>query len=65
MGRSDVDGVFKKFDSLLRISIGIARLKLKSIVDIEDANEAMHMLQQMLGEFAKYVGIPRDPRDVR
>ena len=63
MAKSDVDGLFRKFDSLLRISIGIARLKLKSYVDAEDANEAMTMFQLMLSEFAKHVGIPRDPRD--
>ena len=63
MAKSGVDGLFRKFDSLLRVSIGIARLKLKSVVDVEDANEAMQMFQFMLSEFKKHVGIPVDPRD--
>lgn len=64
MAKKDVDGLFRKFDSLLRISIAIAKLKLKNIVDIKDANEAMHMYQLMLKEFRHHVGIPKDPRDV-
>lgn len=47
MAKSGVDGLFRKFDSLLRVSIGIARLKLKSVVDVEDANEAMQIFQFM------------------
>ena len=57
MAKSGVDGLFRKFDSLLRVSIGIARLKLKSVVDVEDTNEAMQIFQFMLSEFnlRKYI----------
>ena len=64
MAKTDVDGLFRKFDSLLRISIGIARLGLKNTVDVHDANEAMNMYQLQLGEFKHHVGVPKDPRDV-
>ena len=64
MAKTDVEGIFRKFDSLLRISIGIAKLNLKHIVDVHDANEAMNMYQLQLSEFKHHVGIPRDPRDV-
>jgi DNA replicative helicase MCM subunit Mcm2 (Cdc46/Mcm family) len=64
MAKTDVDGIFRKYDSLLRISIGIARLKLKNVVDVQDANEAMQIIQFMLGAFKHHVGITRDPRDV-
>ena len=37
MAKNDVDGLFRKSDSLLRISTGIARLKLKNVVSVEDA----------------------------
>ena len=64
MAKTDVDGLFRKFDSLLRVSMGIAKRGLKSIVDVHDANEAMNMYQLQLSEFKHHVGIPRDPRDV-
>ena len=64
MAKTDVDGLFRKFDSLLRVSIGIARLGMKNTVDVHDANTAMNMYQLQLSEFKHHVGIPRDPRDV-
>lgn len=64
MAKTDVDGIFRKYDSLLRTSIAIARLKLKNVVDVHDANEAMEIIQFMLGQFKHHVGIPRDPKNV-
>ena len=64
MAKTNIDGLPRKFDGLLRISIGIARLKLKSVVDVYDAKEAMEMFQAMLNEYKYYVGIPQEPRDV-
>lgn len=64
MARKDVSGIFRKVESLYRVAIGIARLKLKDEVDTEDARETMQIFQLMLKEYNQLVGIPRDPRDV-
>lgn len=64
MARKDVTGIFRKVESLYRVSIAIARLKLKEIVDTEDARETMQIFQFMLSEYNQSIGIPREPRDV-
>ena len=64
MARKDVSGIFRKVESLYRVAIGIARLKLKEVVDTEDARETMQIFQFMLKEYNQLVGIPREPRDV-
>ena len=64
MAKKDVGGIFRKVESLYRVSIAIARLKLKDVVDTEDARETMQIFQFMLKEYNQLVGIPREPRDV-
>jgi DNA replicative helicase MCM subunit Mcm2 (Cdc46/Mcm family) len=64
MGKSGVEGIFRKLESLLRVAIGITRLKLKEIVDLDDAKETMEIFRVMFQNYNHIISPVRDPRDV-
>ena len=53
----------RRRDSLYRTAKAIARLKLKDVVDIDDANEAVKFYNVILTQLENTVNIPNDPRD--
>jgi replicative DNA helicase Mcm len=64
MGKAGVTGIFRKLESLLRVAIGIARLKLKWTVDLEDAKETIEIFRVMFQNYNHMISAVRDPRDV-
>jgi hypothetical protein len=52
----------RRRDSLYRTAKAIARLKLKDIVDVDDANEAVKFYNVILTQLENTVSIPNDPR---
>jgi DNA replicative helicase MCM subunit Mcm2 (Cdc46/Mcm family) len=64
MGKAGVAGIFRKLESLLRVAIGIARLKLKGIVDVEDAKETTEIFTIIFQNYNHIISAVRDPRDV-
>lgn len=64
MGKAGVAGIFRKLESLLRVAIGIARLKLKWTVDLEDAKETIEIFRVMFQNYNHIISGIRDPRDV-
>ncbi len=50
--------------TLHKLSKAVARLKLKEIVDEEDAKEAMEFYNVMLSEFQKSVTISKSPKEI-
>jgi len=52
------------FDTLHRLAKARARLKLKKIVDTEDAREAMQFYNIILQQYEQIVSIPTSPREV-
>jgi len=64
MGKSGVEGIFRKLESLLRVAIGIARLKLKVTVDLDDAQETIEIFRVMFQNYNHIISAIRDPRDV-
>lgn len=53
----------RRRDSLYRTAKAIARLKLKDVVDVDDANEAVKFYNVILIQLENTVSIPNDPRD--
>jgi replicative DNA helicase Mcm len=51
-------------DSLFRISKAFARLKLKKVVDGDDANETIEFYNVVLQQYQRVVNVPSNPRDV-
>jgi hypothetical protein len=64
LGKAGVTGIFRKLESLLRVAIGIARLKLKWTVDLEDAKETIEIFRVMFQNYNHMISAVRDPRDV-
>jgi MCM AAA-lid domain len=64
MGKAGVTGIFRKLESLLRVAIGIARLKLKWTVDLKDAKETIEIFRVMFQNYNHMISAVRDPRDV-
>jgi len=59
-----VDGLQRKFDTLLRITIAIAKLKLKECADKEDAHDTMKFYNVMLQQYKQITSlIVKSPRD--
>jgi DNA adenine methylase Dam len=59
-----VDGLQRKFDTLLRITIAIAKLKLKNVADREDAHDTMEFYNVMLQQYKQIAPlIVKSPRD--
>ena len=51
-------------DTLLRLSKAFARLKLKNIVDGDDAREVIEFYNNILQQYQQAVSVPVNPRDV-
>jgi len=51
-------------DTLLRLSKAFARLKLKNIVDADDAREVIEFYNNILQQYQQAVSVPVNPRDV-
>ncbi len=64
MGASGISGLPRKFDSLMRITMSIAKLKLKNSADAEDANETILLYNDILKDFNQVVAISKNPRDL-
>lgn len=63
MGYAGVSGLARKFDSLVRITLAIAKLKLKNIAEIDDAEEAMMFYNEGLKYFNLVTQLVPRPRD--
>ena len=53
----------RRRDSLYRTAKAIARLKLKDVIDVKDADEAVKFYNVILTQLENTVSIPIDPRD--
>jgi replicative DNA helicase Mcm len=51
-------------DTLFRISKAFARLKLKNIVDEEDATDTIQFYNVILGQYQQIVNVPSSPRNI-
>ena len=54
----------RRRESLYRLARAIARIKLKDVVDVNDAKEAAEFYNIMISKFLQAVKIPENPRDV-
>jgi DNA replicative helicase MCM subunit Mcm2 (Cdc46/Mcm family) len=54
----------RRRESLYRLARAIARIKLKDIVDVNDAREATEFYNVMISKFLQTVKIPENPRDL-
>jgi DNA replicative helicase MCM subunit Mcm2 (Cdc46/Mcm family) len=63
MAKADVKGLPRKLETLERIAISIAKLKLKSLVDAEEATEAMQFYNVILQNYQQTVAISKKPAD--
>jgi replicative DNA helicase Mcm len=63
MGYAGISGLARKFDSLLRITLAIAKLKLKNMAEIDDAEEAMMFYNEGLKSFNLATQLVTRPRD--
>ncbi len=64
MGKAGISGLPRKLDSLLRITIAIAKLKLKDVADVYDAQEAMLFYNDILKDFNQTAALAANPRDL-
>ena len=64
MGKVGVSGLPRKLDSLIRITLAIAKIKLKNIADIDDAQEAVQFYNEILKNFNQVQNQSRNPRDL-
>jgi DNA replicative helicase MCM subunit Mcm2 (Cdc46/Mcm family) len=63
MAAAGIRGLPRKRDTLDRITIAIAKLKLKAFADIEEAKEAMEFYNVILLNYQQTVPISTNPRD--
>jgi hypothetical protein len=63
MGYSGISGLPRKFDSLIRITVAIAKLKLKNTADVDEAEEAIIFYNKRLEYFNSAAGLATHPRD--
>lgn len=64
MGKVGVSGLPRKLDSLIRITIAIAKIKLKNIADIDDAQQAIQFYNEILKNFNQAAELVKNPRDI-
>lgn len=62
--KKDVFNSPRRRDSIYRIAKAISKLKLKNIVDVDDAKDAIEFYNVVLLELERTVNVPEDPRDV-
>lgn len=63
MGYAGISGLARKFDSLIRITLAIAKLKLKDTAEVDDAEEAMMFYNEGLKYFNLATQLVTRPRD--
>ena len=64
MAKNGIRGLYRKRETLDRIAIAIAKLKLKAYADAEDAREAMEFFNVILLNYQQTVPASRNPRDI-
>jgi MCM AAA-lid domain/MCM P-loop domain len=64
MAKNGIRGLHRKLDTLERIAIAVAKLKLKSNADVEEAKEAMEFYNVILLNYQQTVPVSRNPRDI-
>jgi replicative DNA helicase Mcm len=64
MGKVGISGLPRRLDSLMRITISIAKLKLKLIADVYDAQEAITFYNEGLDDFNQAVKLSDNPGDI-
>ena len=64
MGKAGISGLARKLDALIRITIATAKLKLKDVADVEDAQEAMLFYNDILKDFNQASTLSANPRDL-
>ena len=64
MAKNGIRGLHRKRETLDRIAIAIAKLKLKAYADAEDAREAMEFFNVILLNYQQTVPASRNPRDI-
>jgi replicative DNA helicase Mcm len=63
IGIAKIAGSPRVRDTIFKTAKMIARLKLKNIVDVEDAKEACQFYNVILNEYNHIVNIPSDPKE--
>ena len=64
MGKIGISGLPRRLDSLMRITTSIAKLKLKEIADVDDAQEAIVFYNKGLDDFNQAINLSDNPRDI-
>ena len=64
MAKNGIRGLPRKLDTIERITIAIAKLKLKESADVEEAKEAMEFYNVILLNYQQTVPVSRNPRDI-
>jgi DNA replicative helicase MCM subunit Mcm2 (Cdc46/Mcm family) len=64
MAKADVKGLPRKLETLERIAVSISKLKLKNIVDVEEATEAMQFYNVILQHYQQTVAMSKKPVDI-
>lgn len=64
MGKTGVSGLHRKLDSLIRLTIATAKLKLKNTADANDAQEVISFYNDILKNFNHAVHLSKNPRDL-
>jgi len=64
MGTSGISGLPRKFDTLIRMTVAIAKLKLKNTADVDEAEEAVIFYNKRLEYFNLTTRLATHPRDI-
>ncbi len=64
MGKAGLSGLPRKLDTLIRLPIATAKLKLKDVADEVDAQEAMLFYNDILKDFNQVAVLTTNPRDL-
>ena len=65
IGKTSIDGLQRKFDTILRIALAITRLKLKQVVGEAEAKETMAFYNAMLNNYKQVTAaVAESPRDI-
>jgi hypothetical protein len=64
IAKQGVRGLPRKLEALERTAIGFAKLKLKDMVDEDDAFDTMTLFNEMLKFYKQDANLPKNPRDM-
>ncbi len=64
MGKAGISGLPRKIDALIRLTIAIAKLNLKTVADEEDAQDAMLFYNDTLKSMNQADVLAANPRDI-